>query len=104
MGTEKGVKLDQGKIRLDLVPPELMEEVGKVLTFGAEKYTENGWQSVENPKNRYYAAAMRHLLAHKKGEKTDPESGLSHLSHAATNICFLLWFEVEEERDKKLPF
>ena len=33
-----GMKFDNGKNRLDLVEPEFIENVGKVLTFGADKY------------------------------------------------------------------
>lgn len=101
MGTEKGVKDDGAKIRLDLVPPELIEEVGKVLTFGAAKYTPNGWQTVPNGEERYYAALLRHLIAYKRGEINDPESGLPHLSHVATNVAFLIWLEKEGNRGKE---
>lgn len=97
MATEAGVKLDQDKIRLDLVPPELIEEVGKVLTFGAKKYTPNGWKTVPNSTERYMAALLRHLMSHQKGEANDPESGLSHLSHAATNIAFLIHLQTKKE-------
>jgi hypothetical protein len=97
MATETGVKLDEDKIRMDLVPPELMEEVGKVLTFGAKKYTPNGWKTVPNGNERYMAALLRHLMAHQKGEVNDPESGLSHLSHAATNIAFLISLKTREK-------
>ena len=93
----KGLKLDQGKLRIDLVDPEFVEQVASVLTFGAKKYAPTNWQKVEDPVNRYYAACMRHLIAWRKGEKTDPESGLSHLSHAATNLMFLSWFTRENE-------
>lgn len=90
-----GMKNDQGKNRLDLIEPAFIESVGAVLTFGAEKYEPNNWQKVEDAKNRYYAAAMRHLLAWRKGEKTDPESGLSHLDHLACNVMFLQHFDRE---------
>ena len=92
-----GHKDDQEKNRLDLIEPEFIEGVGKVLTFGADKYEPNNWQKVEDAENRYYAAAMRHLMAWRKGEKTDPESGLSHLYHVACNIMFLQYFEREEK-------
>lgn len=92
-----GVKNDEGKNRLDLIEPEFIEGVGEVLTFGAEKYEPNNWQKVENPEDRYYAAALRHLMAYRKGSKPDPESGLSHLKHAATNIMFLMHFEREDK-------
>lgn len=92
-----GRKDDQEKNRLDLIEPEFIEGVGKVLTFGADKYEPNNWQKVEDAEDRYYAAALRHLIAWRKGEKTDPESGLSHLDHAACNIMFLQHFEREEK-------
>ena len=92
-----GVKHDEGKNRLDLIEPEFIEGVGKVLTFGADKYEPNNWQKVEDAEDRYYAAALRHLIAWRKGEKTDPESGLSHLDHAACNIMFLAHWERENE-------
>lgn len=90
-----GKKNDEGKNRLDLIEPQFIEEVGKVLTFGAEQYGANNWQKVENAEDRYYAAAMRHLLTWRRGEKNDPDSGLSHLAHVATNMMFLLHFEEE---------
>lgn len=92
-----GRKYDQEKNRLDLVEPEFIESVGKVLTFGAQKYEPNNWQGVEDAEDRYYAAAMRHLMAYRRGEKIDPESGLSHLEHLACNVMFLLHFEREEK-------
>lgn len=88
-----GVKHDEHKNRLDLIEPEFIEGVGEVLTFGAEKYEPNSWQDVEDAENRYYAALFRHLMAYRKGEKKDPESGLSHLKHIACNAMFLLHFE-----------
>ena len=50
MGTEKGVKLDNGKIRLGLVLGGFakgLKEVGCIGTFGANKYCDNGWQTVD---------------------------------------------------------
>ena len=91
-----GHKDDQEKNRLDLIEPEFIEGVGKVLAFCADKYKPNNWQKVDDAENRYYAAAMRHLMAWRKGEKTDPESGISHLYHVACNIMFLQYFEREE--------
>ena len=58
-----GRKDDQEKNRLDLIEPEFIEGVGRVLTFGAGKYEPNNWQKVEDAKDRYYAAALRHIMA-----------------------------------------
>ena len=40
--------------------------------------------------SRVHDALMRHLRAHWDGESIDPETGLPHMAHAATNALFLL--------------
>lgn len=87
-----GAKLDQGKNRLGLVLGDFaraLQAVGEVGTYGAEKYSERGWMAVPDARARYTDALYRHLLAHAAGEHRDPESGLTHLSHAAWNILAL---------------
>jgi len=86
MVTESGVKHDAGKPRLDLVLggfARALLEVGKVGTFGANKYTDNGWMTVPNAEQRYTDALLRHLLAERSGAYTDSESGLPHAAHVA---------------------
>jgi len=95
--SEKGLKYDDDKLRYDLIPPEIPEELAKILTFGANKYAENNWQKVEPFNERYYSALIRHLEAWRKGERTDKESGFHHLSHALTNISFLLWKDLQND-------
>ena len=90
---ERGLKYDVGKPRLDLIPPEAVIAIGHVLTYGAEKYAPNSWRGVEP--ERYVAALMRHLMAHQLGERRDPESGMLHLWHVATNAAFLVALEQE---------
>ena len=93
-----GLKHDGGKLRLDLVPAELIEAVGAVLTHGAEKYGENSWQKVE-PK-RYRAALMRHLCKWLKNPfGKDEDSGLPHLWHIACNVAFLIVLDKEKKHD-----
>ena len=86
---EIGMKFDDDKVRLDLIPAKAELELGKVLTFGAKKYAPNSWQNVDNGIDRYIAAAMRHINAMRQGEVNDAESGLSHASHAACNMMFV---------------
>ena len=93
MSTEKGVKLDKGKNRMSLVFngfSHALWQVAEVGTFGANKYTDNGWQSVENPQERYTNALLRHLFKFYNGEQIDEESGLSHLAHLAWNALAIL--------------
>lgn len=94
---KEGLKYDEGKARWDLLPIEPIEEIVKVLTFGSIKYDDNSWQKLENGKERYFAALMRHIAAWKKGEKKAKDSGIHHLAHAACNLVFLLWLEKEYE-------
>lgn len=96
---KNGLKFDENKLRWDLLPYDVIEECVKILTFGAKKYGPNNWQMVET--KRYIAALMRHLVAHFKGEKYDDESGLLHLSHALTNIVFLIWKEKHQKKEEK---
>lgn len=93
----ENAKYDQGKNRLDLVFPSAIEELGKVRTYGLNKYHDpNNWKGIDNAKARYTAAAMRHFEAWRSGEKIDPESGLNHLSHCMCNLMFLIELEKEE--------
>ena len=92
-GTDKGVKLDSGKTEFSLLLQgcaNAIEKVAEVLTFGAKKYTRNGWQTVDDAERRYTDALYRHMNRIHRGEKLDPESGLSHRSHVACNAMFLL--------------
>ena len=94
MSTENtGVKHDQGKPRMDLLSGLALEEVAKVLTFGAVKYGEHNWRG-GIVFSRLIAAAMRHLFAYARGESKDPETGLSHIAHAMCCLMFLLEFAV----------
>lgn len=88
----EGLKHDVGKLRLDLLPPELEEAVAEVLGDGCVKYGERNWE-LGLKWSRVYAATRRHLLAWWKLEPADPESGRSHLAHAACCIAFLLAYE-----------
>ena len=89
---EQFMKFDAGKLRYGLIPPEATEELAKVLTYGAKKYKSNNWKKAEDF-SRYIDALYRHLEAWRGGQEFDEESGLSHLSHALTNIAFLIWEE-----------
>lgn len=85
---EPGAKLDAGKPRCTLVLggfSHALEHVAKVGTFGAAKYTDNGWRTVPNGEERYTDALWRHLLQEAQGIECDPDSGLLHAAHTAWN-------------------
>lgn len=92
VGTKTATKLDYGKPRMDLLSRSALEEISKVLGFGATKYGPNDWKRGMDW-SRLYGAALRHLTAHMDGEDLDPESGLSHLAHLGCCVMFLLEYE-----------
>lgn len=85
-------KNDRDKVNLDLLPSEPLREVAWVLMHGASMYGRHNWRKGMHW-SRYYAATMRHLLAWNDGENNDPDSGFSHLAHAACSLLFLLEFK-----------
>lgn len=100
----EGKKYDTGKNRMGLVLQgfaNALWEVGRVGTFGGQKYDFGNWQYLENAKERYFDALFRHLFLYMQGEEIDKESGLKHLSHALWNLTAVLEFIVREEKDLK---
>lgn len=91
-----GAKLDAGKLQPWLFLSgfaNALEEVAKVTTVGAQKYTRNGWVEVENGQERYMEAFGRHLLAYGQGEEVDdgPKgTGCLHLSQIIWNALAVL--------------
>lgn len=84
---DPGAKLDAGKVRPDLVLDGFslaLLEVARVATYGATKYSENGWMQVPNGVMRYRAAGDRHRLR-RCTEDLDPDTGVTHLAHEAWN-------------------
>jgi hypothetical protein len=89
---EKGIKADQDPIlkpKMSLVPLRAMWEVGKVMSFGAQKYAAYNWKGGIKY-TRLSDAALRHIIEFIEGEDMDSESGLHHLAHAACCITMLL--------------
>ena len=95
--SEKGMKFDTGKLQYSLIPPETTKALAVVLTFGASKYTIDGWKYVPDAKRRYMDALFRHLEAFRSGETHDHESNLHHLAHALTNVAFLHYLETTKK-------
>lgn len=100
---EPGAKLDAGKNRLGLVLggfSRALQAVGQVGTFGANKYTDNGWMEVQNGEARYTDAMMRHQLKELAGEDVDPDSGMAHAAHTAWNALARLELQIRESEAK----
>lgn len=106
--SEKGIKFDGEKPDFSLIPPFALEELAKLLSFGAKKYAPNNWQKVK-PKSRYFAAMARHMnqylqavLSNDKAAEYDAESGVHHLTCVACNAMFLMEHSTVYSKDE--PF
>ncbi len=90
-----GMKYDQGKPNLSLVFGgfnKALLDVGYIGTFGARKYTPNGWKEVDNLYERYSSALLRHMFAAMSSRVKDiydNETGRLHLAHVAWNALAL---------------
>jgi hypothetical protein len=87
---DKGRKFDSGKPMMSLLPPHAMLAVGRVLTFGAQKYSKDNWKRVPSAKQRYMDAMMRHAFHFMSGEERDSETGENHLAHLICCASFIL--------------
>lgn len=96
--TKAGVKFDQGKPRAALVLggfSKALMEVSKVGTFGAGKYSPNGWRTVPHGVERYSDAMMRHWFSE---AEVDDESGLLHAAHVAWNSLAVLELMLQKRK------
>lgn len=84
----KGYKKDAGKPRPALLGAHAIEGLGKVLSYGANKYDDDNWRHGMRWR-RVSDALLRHLLAYLRGEDFDPETGLPHIDHLLCNAMFL---------------
>lgn len=94
-----GAKLDAGKVQPRLIYMDMsraLYEVSKVATYGAKKYTPQGWITVPDGVNRYTDALFRHLNREGVGEIFDRDTQLSHAAHAAWNALARLDLMIRE--------
>lgn len=92
INSKVGVKFDEEKPDLSLLSPIAIFKIAEVMSYGSKKYDSHNWRKGFKF-SRVLAAILRHLFSYLRGENKDPESGLSHLGHAACGIFFLLEFE-----------
>ena len=88
--TSTGLHYDEGKSRVDLLDPDFLLAVGKVLGFGCNKYNDHNWRG-GIPISKLIGSCLRHLFAVNRGEDIDSESGLPHTAHLGCDSMFLHW-------------
>lgn len=94
---EEAQKDDSDKSRLDiLLGCRGIDQVGHVFAYGAKKYEQYNWRKSGNDdsyKRRLVGAALRHLFAYLTGNRTDPETGKSHIAHAIADLAMVIDLE-----------
>lgn len=90
----EGIRHDEGKPRLDLVPPEAIMAMGEVLGWGnaVKGYPERNWEK-GMAWGKCFGATLRHLFKWWAGADIDEESGKPHLYHALTDLAMLVAYE-----------
>lgn len=86
--TDKPTGKTIAKLDLTLIPPETIKALAEVITVGKKKYGFENWKLCKDA-NTFVAALFRHLEAHRRGERTDPDSGLTHMSHIMCNAAYI---------------
>jgi len=94
MTNDQDAKRDAGKPRLTLVPRRMLTGIARVREYAVD----NKYHDPENYRKveveRYRDSMFRHLVAYLDDPYgNDEESGLPHLWHLATNVCFLCELE-----------
>lgn len=101
------MKHDGGKPRWSLLRrgvTRALEGIITVLEFGAKKYAEDSWKTVENGERRYRDALDRHLAEIDKGDEFDAETGLPHIYHVGCNALFLAELYATKKPKRKVTF
>lgn len=86
---EEGLRFNEGKVRHDLLEPFAINELAKVFTKGAEKYSENNWLNGMSW-TKVLASLKRHLNEFEQGKDFDDETELLHMAHVAWNAMALV--------------
>lgn len=104
LGGTKPYKHKEGKLRFDLIPPEMDLAFAQVATFGIDKLAKSG---VENPDRNWerglllvadhLAAAKRHINDWELGSNNDHESALNPLKHALWHLAAMV-SQIERNR------
>lgn len=80
------------------VPVELLDGAAESLAYGNTKYGAGKKRKNKSTDDRYNSL-VGHLQAWKSGAKSDDESGLCHLKHAAAQLGFLMQSACRVEKE-----
>jgi hypothetical protein len=89
---------DEGKLRYDLIPLELLERLAGLYTRGAVKYGDDNWQKAETQEeiDRFKQSAWRHWAQWMNGEEDE-----DHPTAVIWNIMAYEWHTRHKEESKQ---
>ena len=85
----EGIKYDEGKPDISLIPYSALEEEAYAFMLGMKKYGRYNFTK-GMAITRVLASAMRHILAFLWEQSWDEESGRSHLGHARACLAMAI--------------
>jgi hypothetical protein len=80
LGKEIAARFSEGKVRHDLIPPFVLDELAKVYTYGTIKYDDENYLKGLKWKKDVIGPMLRHLWKWIRGERIDEESGCNHMA------------------------
>ena len=81
-------RFNDGKLQWSMVDFKSLEDMVRVLEFGAKKYSRDNWKKGLKT-TEVVDSMLRHIYAYLEGEDLDPESGINHTGHIMCNAMFL---------------
>lgn len=84
--------------RFDLLVPEFLSAMAKIMHVGASKYSEDGWKRGLKGNKSGLNHAHKHLNEYQQGVPNDYGPRSMHLAQVAVNAMFEYYFARIEER------
>ena len=97
-----GLRFNEGKNRIELLPPEWVWALGMVTTRGSIKYAARNWERGMTW-STMIGCMFRHALKFIAGERYDPDTGCHHLAMVAWNALALMSYDLKKIGTNDLP-
>lgn len=93
LGQKTAARFSEGKVRHDLIPPWVIDEIARVYTYGTIKYDDDNWRKGLTWKQNVIGPLKRHLNKWERGEEIDDESNCHHLAMVIWQCIALMVYE-----------
>ena len=90
-----GLRFNEGKLRYDLIPPEIMDALAAHYSAGARKYADRNWERGMSW-CKCFASMMRHSWAWMRGEDIDAETGSHHMVAVMWNAAAIYTYSARK--------